>query len=76
MISGKPAPRTAWCKRLLDVVVSATLLLLLLPVLVIVSLAICLSDRGPVLYRQRRVGRDNKRRIAAAGSRRGPRRPR
>jgi lipopolysaccharide/colanic/teichoic acid biosynthesis glycosyltransferase len=54
------APRTAWCKRVLDVVVSATLLFLLLPVLVIVSLAIYLSDRGPVIYRQRRVGRANR----------------
>jgi lipopolysaccharide/colanic/teichoic acid biosynthesis glycosyltransferase len=53
-------PRLAWCKRLLDIGVSSTLLLLLLPVLVIVSLAIYLSDGAPIIYRQRRVGRDNR----------------
>jgi len=53
------APRLAWCKRLLDIVISATLLLLLLPVFAIVSVAIYFSDKGPVIYRQRRVGRGN-----------------
>jgi lipopolysaccharide/colanic/teichoic acid biosynthesis glycosyltransferase len=53
------AGQTAWVKRLLDIVISATLLLALAPVLLIVSAAIYLYDRGPVIYRQRRVGRDN-----------------
>lgn len=44
-------------KRLLDIVVSALLLVLLLPVFLMVALAIRLEDPGPVLFRQTRVGR-------------------
>ncbi|MCU1450227.1 MAG: exopolysaccharide biosynthesis polyprenyl glycosylphosphotransferase [Acidimicrobiales bacterium] len=50
----------AWVKRVLDIAVSASLLLALAPVLLIVSAAIYLYDRGPVVYRQKRVGRDNR----------------
>ena len=42
-------------KRLLDVVVSASLLLLTLPALLIVAAVIVLDDFGPVFYRQERV---------------------
>lgn len=45
-------------KRAFDVVVAATLLLLLAPVLLMAALAIVVETRGPVLYRQRRIGRD------------------
>jgi lipopolysaccharide/colanic/teichoic acid biosynthesis glycosyltransferase len=44
--------------RLADVVVSGTALALSSPVLAIAALAIALEDRGPVLYRQTRVGKD------------------
>jgi lipopolysaccharide/colanic/teichoic acid biosynthesis glycosyltransferase len=44
-------------KRLLDIVVAVTLLLLLLPVFVLVGLAIRLDSRGPVFYRAERIGR-------------------
>lgn len=44
-------------KRLLDVSVSATLLLLLLPGLVAVAAIIKLADGGPILFWQTRVGR-------------------
>lgn len=44
-------------RRLLSIVVSATLLLLVLPLIPLVVLAIKLGPRGPVLYRQKRVGR-------------------
>ena len=47
-------------KRLFDVVAAATLLLVVLPTLALAALAIKLSDAGPVLYRQRRVGRGGK----------------
>jgi len=43
-------------KKSFDVVGSATLLLLLSPVLIGVSIAIKLTDRGPVFFRQDRVG--------------------
>ena len=50
-----PAERAV--KRLLDVVVSATMLLVLSPVLAGIALAVKLGDGGPVLYHWRVVGR-------------------
>jgi len=44
-------------KRLLDIAVSATALLLLFPFLAAAMFAIKLGDRGPVLYRQERITR-------------------
>ena len=44
-------------KRLFDILLSATLLLLLVPLLAAVALAVRLGSPGPVLYRQQRVGR-------------------
>jgi exopolysaccharide biosynthesis polyprenyl glycosylphosphotransferase len=46
--------------RGLDVVASLALLLLTLPLMLVVALAIKLDSRGPVLYRQERVGRDHR----------------
>jgi exopolysaccharide biosynthesis polyprenyl glycosylphosphotransferase len=49
----------AWMfKRAVDVVVALTALSLGAPVLVLVALAVKLGSRGPVLFRQRRVGQD------------------
>ena len=45
-----------FCKRSLDLVASAGLLLLLAPVLLITALLIKLDSPGPVFYRQVRVG--------------------
>jgi lipopolysaccharide/colanic/teichoic acid biosynthesis glycosyltransferase len=47
-------------KRALDVVVSATALVLLAPVLAALSLAVKLSSPGPALFRQVRVGRNGR----------------
>lgn len=44
-------------KRLFDVIVSAAALLLLWPLFVVIALAIKLDSRGPVFFRQERVGR-------------------
>ena len=44
-------------KRLFDVIASALGLLLLAPLLVAISLAIKFESRGPVFFRQERVGR-------------------
>jgi lipopolysaccharide/colanic/teichoic acid biosynthesis glycosyltransferase len=44
--------------RVLDVVLAALLLLVAAPVLAVAALAIRLESRGPVFYRQLRVGRD------------------
>jgi lipopolysaccharide/colanic/teichoic acid biosynthesis glycosyltransferase len=43
-------------KRLLDVTIAATILIVTTPVLLAIALAIKLSSRGPVLFRQARVG--------------------
>ncbi len=48
-------------KRLFDIVVSGLTLVLLMPFLLLISLAIYLGDRGPVLYRQERIGQDGRR---------------
>ena len=48
-------------KRLLDVALGSFALLLLAPVLAASGLAIWLHDRGPVFYRQQRVGKDGER---------------
>jgi exopolysaccharide biosynthesis polyprenyl glycosylphosphotransferase len=45
-------------KRALDVVVATALLAVLAPVILAAALGTKLSSRGPVLYRQLRVGRD------------------
>jgi exopolysaccharide biosynthesis polyprenyl glycosylphosphotransferase len=45
-------------KRALDIVVAALLLVLTAPVMAVAALLIKLHDRGPVLFRQVRIGRD------------------
>jgi lipopolysaccharide/colanic/teichoic acid biosynthesis glycosyltransferase len=45
-------------RRLVDIVVSASALALLSPVLALAALAIRLESPGPVIYRQGRVGKD------------------
>jgi exopolysaccharide biosynthesis polyprenyl glycosylphosphotransferase len=48
--------RATWTKRLMDMSVAALLLVLLAPLFALVAVAVKLSDRGPILFRQRRVG--------------------
>lgn len=43
-------------KRLFDVALAAAALLVLSPVLVLIALAIRISDPGPIIFRQQRVG--------------------
>jgi lipopolysaccharide/colanic/teichoic acid biosynthesis glycosyltransferase len=45
-------------RRLFDVVGASLLLLLASPLLLLAAIAIELEDGGPILYRQRRVGKD------------------
>ena len=47
-------------KRLVDIVISGSLIIVLLPLLIVVAVAIMLDSRGPVLFRQPRVGYDNR----------------
>jgi lipopolysaccharide/colanic/teichoic acid biosynthesis glycosyltransferase len=45
-----------WAKRLIDLLGSAGLLLLLLPVFGFIGLAIKLTSKGPILFKQQRIG--------------------
>jgi exopolysaccharide biosynthesis polyprenyl glycosylphosphotransferase len=47
-------------KNLMDRIIAALSLIILSPVLLAVAIAIRLSDRGPVFFRQSRVGREGK----------------
>ncbi len=51
--------RPSWrLKRLIDIVASLLLLVLFAPVMALIALAVALTSRGPVFFRQQRVGRD------------------
>ena len=50
----------AFCKRAMDIVLSALLLVLLSPVMAVCAAGVKLSSPGPVIFRQERVGRDKK----------------
>jgi exopolysaccharide biosynthesis polyprenyl glycosylphosphotransferase len=56
-----PPRSTMALKRGIDLVVSAGMLLLLAPLLMIVAIAIKLDSRGPVLFKQVRVGKGGRR---------------
>src|SRR5205814_573731 len=47
-------------KRVMDVAVSAAVLLLLAPLFAVVALAVTLDSPGPVLFRQTRAGREGR----------------
>jgi lipopolysaccharide/colanic/teichoic acid biosynthesis glycosyltransferase len=53
-----PSPVWQRAKRPVDFAVSAALLVVLTPVILLIALAVRISSPGPVLYCQRRVGRD------------------
>ena len=55
-ISGLPLP---WDKRALDIMLSALLVSLLSPFLLVLALAIKMTSRGSVLHWSKRVGRNN-----------------
>jgi exopolysaccharide biosynthesis polyprenyl glycosylphosphotransferase len=55
-------PRSSgWLKRVMDVVGAGAGLLLLSPTLIILALAVKLDSRGPVFFKQPRIGRKGKR---------------
>ncbi|MBN9886201.1 WecB/TagA/CpsF family glycosyltransferase [Salipiger abyssi] len=54
------AGREAVAKRALDMALSATLLVMLAPVLLLVAALIRLESKGPALFHQQRVGRDGR----------------
>ncbi len=51
--------RSSWLiKRSFDIFCSSVILLLLAPLMAMIALAVKLDSRGPVFFRQRRMGRD------------------
>ncbi len=52
------APWQRCVKRILDVAVSGLMLVLLSPIFLASAIAVKLGDRGPVFFRQTRIGRD------------------
>jgi exopolysaccharide production protein ExoY len=50
-------PHYRWLKRLLDIVIVCSFLPCLLPMLLLVAVIVRISSPGPILYRQRRIGR-------------------
>ena len=57
--TGPMGLRARAIKRMMDVAIAGLALLILSPVLAVVCIAIRLDDGGPVLFKQRRVGRGN-----------------
>jgi len=51
---------SALCKRIMDVVLAGSAVLVLLPALALIALAVVVESRGPVLFRQRRTGLNGK----------------
>lgn len=45
-------------KRLFDILFSLLLLILLIPVFIVLSIVVKATSRGPVLFKQRRIGKD------------------
>jgi exopolysaccharide production protein ExoY len=58
ILTSNPIQWRLQCKRLGDVVISSCLLVLLLPILILISLVIRMTSRGPIFFRQTRVGAD------------------
>jgi len=64
LIDISPQLMPAWeetAKRAMDVVVAAVVLIAGLPLWALISVAIKLESRGPVIYKQERVGKDSER---------------
>jgi polysaccharide biosynthesis protein PslA len=57
--TGRLRMRSRATKRLFDLAVSGIALIVLSPLLLACAIAIKLDDRGPILFRQRRMGRGN-----------------
>jgi len=64
VVTIRSGPEDGWqlvAKRIMDVIVSLSFLILLSPFLLLVALAIKIDSRGPVFFRQERVGLNRRR---------------
>ncbi|MBO4127587.1 sugar transferase [Streptococcus suis] len=48
------------CKRILAIIISGIAIVVLSPILLLIALAIKLDSKGPVLFKQKRVGKNKK----------------
>ena len=53
-------PANAAMKRLMDVVISLVMIVLTFPIMLVAALGVKLSSKGPVIFKQKRVGKNNK----------------
>jgi len=60
VLNGRKRSLFLLAKRSIDIMASAAGLVAILPVLLVIALAVKLDSHGPVLFRQRRSGRDGK----------------
>jgi lipopolysaccharide/colanic/teichoic acid biosynthesis glycosyltransferase len=59
-VSPRESSLTAFARRALDLVVASLVLILVAPLMLAIAIAIRLDSPGPALFRQRRVGLDQK----------------
>jgi exopolysaccharide biosynthesis polyprenyl glycosylphosphotransferase len=59
-IGFKPVATVSWLKRVLDLLLVGVGLIVIAPLLAAVALAIKLDSRGPIFYKQLRVGKDGR----------------
>ena len=57
LVHTKPGHAPDWSCRALDIIVASCALVLFSPVMLLVALVIALEGRGPVLFRQARIGK-------------------
>jgi lipopolysaccharide/colanic/teichoic acid biosynthesis glycosyltransferase len=69
-LAAAPTPRPEGARRSLNLVIAATAMVVAAPVMVVIAALIKLTSRGPVLYRQPRVGRDAREPGNGGGNRR------
>ncbi len=60
-LSQKPLNAPFWDeKRILDIILSSVALVILSPIFLIVAIGIKLSSKGPVIFKQERIGKDGR----------------
>src|SRR5438876_2959344 len=64
----RPADREGWARRLLNVAVAAVGLVLALPLMLTLAALIKVTSRGPVLFKQKRIGLDRRALSRAGGN--------
>ncbi|MGI6457861.1 MAG: exopolysaccharide biosynthesis polyprenyl glycosylphosphotransferase [bacterium] len=57
---GVVTPFERFCKRIMDLMIASTLLLMACPFLPLISLLIRLSSKGPAIFKHTRIGKDGK----------------